>query len=343
MTSVANKRVQKELTSIFKTQNSRPLLDNDYLVSPESTLDIVKVIMKAPSDSVYANKFIRLNIHISDNYPFGPPTVYFINHTDDRIHPNIGEGDDGKCCSTILNTWGDNPYEKWASCMSIESIVMGFMSLLDNDPYQHEPGNRGDDSYTTFVLYQSWYTCLFEYIEEEDDDLFQTYINEFIYHNIKSILKNIENLEQLYASDIYTTRCYEIGDYELDFYSVKNVLLSYYENYCSIKILTGSSNSLCDVKDSKKDEDEVEMTCSICYDTRSHLDNFTITLRCNHTFHIPCLESHFKNNSSLCPLCRGRISVKEFKHVHDKFITSKTGKRYRKNGRTWKRLYGALF
>jgi ubiquitin-protein ligase len=151
-----NKRLLNEIKRLFIQQNNKDLLDNDYLIHFDDTnINKVQTIIKAPQDSVYRHKFIRLDFEIPDNYPYSPPKVTFVNFDGVRIHPNMYE--DGKCCSTILNTWpSDN--EKWTSSMGIETVLLAFISFLDYNPYTFEPGGRDDSTYTDFVLYQSWKT-----------------------------------------------------------------------------------------------------------------------------------------------------------------------------------------
>jgi ubiquitin-protein ligase len=321
-------RLSKELVSIFRTQNSKKLLDNEYIVSPESTLDNVKVLFKAPDDSLYRHKFIRLNIKIPEDYPFSPPMVSFINHDGARIHPNMYE--DGKCCATILNTWGDRVDEKWTSSMCIETIIMAFMSLLDNQPYAHEPGVGGDESYNTFVSYQTWYTCLFEYLKYEEDELFTNYINEYIQKNFVDMIGYIDYFSYFYPRDVYYTSCYEIDEYIIDFEDVKGKL---FDAYC----VYSSGEEACTPPPNDIDINSCEYECNICYDTEYNKD-FCFVLSCNHKFHIQCLEKHIETNPLLCPMCRTIISIPDYKIIKDEWITCMSGKRYRKYGRNYNAL-----
>jgi ubiquitin-protein ligase len=316
----------------LKNQNSKNLLDNDFIISPDSNFDCVKVLIKCPSDSLYRHKFVRLDIDIPENYPHSPPNVYFINHDFARIHPNMYEN--GKCCATILNTWGDKIDEKWTSSMSIESIIVGFASLFDNDPYAHEPGNMGDKTYDTYVLYHSWYTCLLEYTSNEYDELFYRYINEYLQKNIGYILHDIDLLDYMYPPGVYRTMCYEIDEYMLNYKVVRSNILECYNYY---RTTTSSQEQLVQVDTVQASTSEEEYSCSVCYDT-SCIDDFCIKLSCSHEFHIPCVEKHVITNHPLCPLCRIPITVSDYKVITDNYITCVSGKRYRKNGRTFNKL-----
>ncbi len=154
---MTNKRLIKEINKLIFEQNSKPLLENDYLVAfNEENINIIHTIIKAPYDSVYRHKFIKLDFYIPNNYPHSPPSVTFVKKYNDisRIHPNIFA--DGKCCSTILNVWDSNDNDKWTSSMGIETVLVTFRSFFDNKPYMWNHNAPDDPEYTTYVLYQSW-------------------------------------------------------------------------------------------------------------------------------------------------------------------------------------------
>ena len=92
-----NKRLLRELRTLGVQQNNKPLLENDYLIEYGDNLNVIHTIIKAPKDSVYNHRFIRLDFHIPNDYPFSPPKVKFINYDSVRIHPNMYE--DGNCCA----------------------------------------------------------------------------------------------------------------------------------------------------------------------------------------------------------------------------------------------------
>jgi ubiquitin-protein ligase len=215
---MTNKRLLHEIKRLYLEQNQKSLIDNEYLVYfDETNINHVQTIIKAPYDSVYRHKFIRLDFEIPEDYPHSPPKVYFVNYDNVRIHPNMYE--DGKCCSTILNTWpSDN--ERWTSSMGIETVLLTFRSFLDNNPYTFEPGGRDDPTYTDFVLYQSWKTCLFKYIENEQPELFTEYIETYIYYNYSDIMRDLRYLDYLYELGYYETRCFEIDLFFVNYHNI---------------------------------------------------------------------------------------------------------------------------
>lgn len=75
-----------------------------------------------PADTLYAHKFVKINFTIPSNYPFSPPICHFVQHSGDRLHPNL-YNDCGKVCLSILGTW---PGEPWSQAMSVESGKSSF-------------------------------------------------------------------------------------------------------------------------------------------------------------------------------------------------------------------------
>ena len=294
-----NKRFRKEIKSLYLQQSQRPLLENDYLVyQDESNVNFLHTIIKAPYDSVYRHKFIRLDFEIPDNYPHSPPKVTFVNHDGVRIHPNMYQ--DGKCCSTILNTW-PSENEKWTSSMGIETILLTFHSFLDNNPYTYEPGGRDDPSYTNYVKYQY-----------EKIDAFKEYMYNYLLLNIDTIFTELSQLNEMYPRGYYNTKCFEIENYIIDYKMISEKLQDHY-NY----IYFTENNGNSDV-----DEDEEftfqmflnkDFACSICFDTNTNTneneneDQDVVTLECKHKFHKTCLKTHVETNNKICPMCRKNI------------------------------------
>jgi ubiquitin-conjugating enzyme E2 G2 len=300
--NMVNKRLLKEVNKLIFEQNSKNLLDNDYLVAfDESNINKILAIIKPPKESVYRHKFIRLNFDIPFDYPHSPPKVTFINYDGVRIHPNMYC--DGKCCATILNTWpSDN--EKWTSSMGIETILLVFHSFLDNHPYIFEPGERDNESYTTFVLYQTWQTCLIRYITTfSQPSIFTEFINNYLLENVENIFDDLDKLNFKYPPGRYYTHCFEIDTYYINYPGLIHNLENIYQyiDYTNQK----ENNEL-----NFKEFLEIDYKCNICFDTIDPI-NPIIQLSCKHTFHKKCLFNHNKNNGNICSLCRKTLSDTE--------------------------------
>ena len=302
----ANRRFLKEIRQLYVQQSQRELLDNDYLIHyNETDINRLHAIIRAPVDSVYRHKFVRLDFKIPDNYPHSPPEVTFVNYDGVRIHPNMYEN--GKCCATILNTWGDSKFEKWTSSMGIETILITFHSFLDNNPYMYEPGGRDDPSYTVYVLYQSWISCLIRYLQNERIELFNNFIHNYMLTNIDCIFSDLALLEEFYPNGYYETRCFEVERYSIDYSRLTTTLQNYY-NYIDF------SENHTDEDVSFDDFINREYTCCICYDcdqTQSHEFIFSLQ-NCKHVFHKPCIKQHIETNTNICPMCRTELSDEDF-------------------------------
>ena len=308
---MTNRRLIKEVTRLLREQSLCELLDNDYIIHvDESNTNLVHALIKSPKDSVYRHKFIRLDLKIPENYPYSPPEVTFINHDEVRIHPNMYEN--GKCCSTILNTWGDNVLEKWTSSMGIETILLTFHSFLDNNPYTYEPGGHDDVSYTIYVLHQSWHTCLIRYLQYEKIQSFIEFIHNYMLTNVESIFTDLSVLKNAYPYGNYYTRCFEIDYYTINYEQITSTL-QYLYNY-----LDYTEKNIEDIDFNEFLARDKIYTCNICFDTETYYQN--IQLECHHKFHTLCLRSHIDANADLCPMCRQKLSESDKRTLDNSVI-----------------------
>ncbi len=336
--SVMNKRLLKEITALYTQQNQKPLVENDYIIHfDESNINKIHALIKAPYESVYRHKFIRLDLTIPDNYPHSPPEVQFVNHDGVRIHPNMYEN--GKCCSTILNTWGDSKFEKWTSSMGIETILLTFHSFLDYNPYTYEPGGRDDPSYSVYVTYQSWITCLIRYLQYEKIELFNSMIHNYMLTNVDKLFGELDSLEALYPYGEYYTRCFEVDNYIINYDKIRQTL-SHMFQYIDYVDNVGDINY--------NDFINGEYTCNICFDTCQCDTQFK--LACGHGFHTVCLRQHVYSNAGLCPMCRCEIGEMQQNEIlaleqdtagqvqEEWIVNPLTKRRVKVGGRTWQYL-----
>jgi hypothetical protein len=320
-----NRRLYKELESLILQQNSKPLIENDYLIYfDDCDMNKVYAIIKGNSDSVYKHKFIRLNFDIPKEYPFVPPLVTFVNFDGVRIHPTLYE--DGRTCSTILNTWpSDN--EKWSSSFGIETVLLTFQSFLDNNPYTHEPGGRDNTTYTDYVLHQTWQTCLLRYLYDDYiPELFINYMNTYLLLNIEDIFKDLNELNNKYPEGYYSTPCFYIYEYKINYNNIIYLLEQYY-------------HETLDIEDTKiiPYQNSCEFNCNICFDTTNETtsENKCISIECNHQFHIYCIKRHVLYNGQKCPICRSDTSLDEW------LINPLTNKKIKIDNVTFKKLMKA--
>ncbi|KAK7749997.1 hypothetical protein SLS62_008106 [Diatrype stigma] len=155
-TPLAIKRMTRE-RQVLEKENS------DYFVRFEDN-DLLEfeAYVVGPDDTLYQHKLIKLHFEIPENYPMVPPKVTFLQHSGHRIHPNLYV--EGKVCLSILGTWAGEP---WAFGMNCNTVLITIRSLLDNEPYKHEPGREDDPQFNRFVEYTTWRWLLLDYLERE--------------------------------------------------------------------------------------------------------------------------------------------------------------------------------
>jgi len=362
-----NKRLYKELQKLIIQQQSRFILDNDYLIHfDDENIFRVYAIIKGPYDSVYRHKFIRLDLDIPEEYPYKPPRVTFINYDGVRIHPTLYE--DGRCCSTILNTWPsveqDNvKKEAWTSSMGIETILLMFHSFLDNHPYTHEPGGIDNITYTHYVLHQTWKTCLLRYLYIPQCTIFTDFINTYLSVNIRIIFNDLHVLKSFYPYGIYNTPCFYIDNYVINYDRIIYDLDCYYNHYLQDvyrvdedQPLTDSDEDESEESDSEEDTDEETEAslptnstdelggckCQICFeniDTNTNdqaIFNKKLILECGHYFHTFCIKRHILHNGNLCSICREKTNINEW------VINPETNRKIKIDSTTFKTLHTNL-
>jgi hypothetical protein len=241
----------------------------------------------------------------------------------------------GKCCATILNTWGDNIFEKWTSSMGIETILLTFHSFLDNNPYMYEPGGRDDPSYSIYVQYQSWTTCLIRYLQNEKIELFNQYIHNYLLLNIGNIFNDLQTLQLSYPSGNYSCRCFEIDTYIINYEKIINKMENFYNyiNYTENIEVTDILNY--------DDFINTEYSCYICFDTNTEHNLKEIQLICGHKFHKDCLKIHSETNNEICPMCRRELHTNDLNKLHninEWIINPLTKRRVKIGSRTYKYL-----
>lgn len=344
-----NKRLQKEIITLYTQQALKPLLENDYLIHYSESDGKVSAIVKPHRDSVYKHKFIRFDFEIPDTYPNSPPVLTFLNYDNVRIHPNLYEN--GKCCSTILNTWPGNN-DEWTSSMGIETILLTFQSFLDNNPYTYEPGGRDDPSYTVYVKHQSWWTCLIKYLENETIQSFKNYMQTYLICNASEIFEDLDDFEDTFPYGHYYTRCFEIEWFTIDYDRIKDYL-QYYCNYMDYVDCIEDKLDNCDELSRgykfDKDYKAKKYGCSICFDTIQNMTHQKLS--CAHEFHKKCLTGHVKHNTKVCPMCRTNLSESDLEILNNEtksdtewIINPESNRKVKVGSRTWNYLkeYGII-
>jgi ubiquitin-conjugating enzyme E2 Z len=221
------RRIFQEL-EVWKTSRSTKDYDDIYALDyDDDDLTTIHAVIKAPVDSLYKYKFIRLEMKFQSDYPFQPPTVKFIQYGGKRIHPNLYV--EGKVCLSILNTWSG---PKWNPIMNIDTILRTVQSLLDNQPYVHEPGQKDNAEYNTFVEYHSWKTMFIDLQTNEKRSALRKYMQSSTIENMSEIKRYLLEKERMNAMGYHLVIPYGINSQRIDWShmatEITNSLKSYH-------------------------------------------------------------------------------------------------------------------
>jgi ubiquitin-conjugating enzyme E2 Z len=122
----------------------------------ESNMFEGTALIFGPVDTPYHGLPLFFQVTLRPDYPFSPPVLkYQPGERTLRIHPNIYT--EGKVCLSILGTW-EGP--SWTPVMSLRTVFLSIMGLLDSNPLVHEPGKElcskeVAQSYSECVRYNS--------------------------------------------------------------------------------------------------------------------------------------------------------------------------------------------
>jgi ubiquitin-conjugating enzyme E2 Z len=139
------KRLLKDVRQLIKY----PLINNGIYYSHDEN-DMTKgyAMIIGPSNTPYFGGYYFFAFDYPIDYPFSPPKVtYMTNDGKTRFNPNLYKC--GKVCVSILNTWSG---DKWSSCQTINSVLLTLVSLLNESPFENEPGRSKNSP--DFIPYQ---------------------------------------------------------------------------------------------------------------------------------------------------------------------------------------------
>ena len=125
MSKVLFKRINNELNEL----KNNPI-ENCSAGPLDTDLTHWRATIFGPEDTPYHNGVFELDIKFTSEYPFKPPSVYFITPI---FHCNINAN--GAICLDILKT-------NWSPALSISKLLLSITSLLSepnpNDPLDHD-------------------------------------------------------------------------------------------------------------------------------------------------------------------------------------------------------------
>jgi ubiquitin-protein ligase len=127
---------------------SCPLTDSGiYYVHDEEDVLLGHAMLYGMPDTAYAGGYYFFRIKFPPDYPHAPLTVTFLtNDGTTRMHPNFYKT--GYVCLSILNNWKG---EQWTGCLTLKSVLLTMVSIMDDKPMLHEPGIR--ETHADFLPY----------------------------------------------------------------------------------------------------------------------------------------------------------------------------------------------
>ena len=125
-----------------------PLTDSGiYYMHDEEDVLLGHAMLYGMPGTIYAGGYYFFRIKFPPDYPHAPLTVTFLtNDGSTRMHPNFYKT--GYVCLSILNNWKG---EQWTGCLTLKSVLLTMVSIMDDKPMLHEPGVR--ETHADFLPY----------------------------------------------------------------------------------------------------------------------------------------------------------------------------------------------
>eukprot|EP01028_Stygiella_incarcerata_P013378 TRINITY_DN82221_c0_g1_i1.p1 TRINITY_DN82221_c0_g1~~TRINITY_DN82221_c0_g1_i1.p1 ORF type:complete len:434 (+),score=119.95 TRINITY_DN82221_c0_g1_i1:166-1467(+) len=118
---------------------------NDLFLSPVNPdrLDKMITMLVGPPGSPYAYGMYLFLMTYPEVYPHTNMHCVCVSTSSSRVRWNPNIYNTGKVCLSTLGTWQGDQGEKWTSVLTTESILRTIQSLLNDYPYENEPGYEG--------------------------------------------------------------------------------------------------------------------------------------------------------------------------------------------------------
>jgi len=83
-------------------------------------------------------------------------------------------------------------------CILIEApkVLLTIRSLLDNEPYRHEPQQSDCPAYNEFVRYTTWKSLLLDYLTNENDPACRKFLHEYVQKHSVHIMDELQRQER---------------------------------------------------------------------------------------------------------------------------------------------------
>jgi ubiquitin-protein ligase len=148
-----NKRLVNDLKELSTSLNDIPEIINMIKINEDKMHGPHYVLINAPVDTPYKDGQFKLEINISDSYPFTPPKVTFLTRI---YHPNIST--DGIICLDILK-------DKWSQGLTLVKLILSIHCLLSypnpDDPLMTSIATEYKNNRSKFILNVEEYVKLY--------------------------------------------------------------------------------------------------------------------------------------------------------------------------------------
>ena len=194
-------RLLKDIKDMFMSS-----LEDMGIYYKHSDTNILKayVMIIGQPETLYFGGYYFFEITFPHDYPHAPPIVeYLTNDGITRFHPNFYKSK--KVCLSMLNTWRG---EQWTSCLTIKSILLTLLSIMDSRPMLHEPGvtekHQDYNNYHNMILYKNIDFSCIRLIDEFMDTTIIPFEIEYKEHFYKIMLetfkKNAKGIKDVITS-----------------------------------------------------------------------------------------------------------------------------------------------
>ncbi len=142
----ATKRLMRDINAVQELKGQGIWYSED-----ESTITKGTAMIRGPASTPYADTLLFFSVEFPADYPFSPPKVLFLTSDGEtRFHPNLYV--QGKVCLSILGTYSG---PQWSGALSLNSVLLSILGLLDKNPLAHEPawetGKLEDPKHSTYA------------------------------------------------------------------------------------------------------------------------------------------------------------------------------------------------
>jgi ubiquitin-conjugating enzyme E2 Z len=142
----ATKRLMRDINAVQELKGQ-----GIWYCEDESTITKGTAMIRGPKDTPYADALLFFSVEFPTDYPFSPPKVLILTSDGEtRFHPNLYV--QGKVCLSILGTYSG---PQWSGALSLNSVLLSILGLLDKNPLAHEPaweaGTLLDPKHSTYA------------------------------------------------------------------------------------------------------------------------------------------------------------------------------------------------